>query len=381
MPDAPEALTDLPIGKTSLARVDWLVLDRDNPRLIGSDPNASEVQVIADLYKGEELGELLQSIANNGYMDIEPLIVMERDGALVVLEGNRRLAAMRLFREPRLAEEIFQAERVRITVPPITPDVRGSLEQVSVYRVAKRDDARSFIGFKHINGAAKWDSYAKGKFAAQWYKSGDVSLQEIAGRIGDKHATIKRMVNAIYVLEQAENDGLFHIEDKYSPRFNFSHLYTALSRGPYMEFLGLDTSWSSFDPTTNPVDETHLPALKEVLIWIYGSKEADSLPIIQSQNPDIKRLGEVLMNAEGLAVIRAGGDLSDAHVSTQPASERFSEGLLRARSNMRDVSNSLRGFDGRDTSLVAIAEDITETSQTILDRMQKKVRAWATAAS
>lgn len=379
MPNPTSAVTDLPIKKTHLADVDCLALDRDNPRLVGSDPNAPEEQVIADLYKGEELGELLQSIANNGYLDIEPLIVLEEDGRLIVLEGNRRLAAIRLFREPELAERIFQAERLRIPVPAITQERRNTLDRVSVYRVAERDDARSFIGFKHINGAAKWDSFAKGKFAAQWYKSGGVSLEDIAGRIGDKHATIKRMVNAIYVLEQAESTDLFQIEDRYSPRFNFSHLYTALSRGPYMEFLGLETAWASFDPQTNPVDADHLTALGEVLRWIYGSKDADVMPVVQSQNPDIKRLGEVLMNAEGLTIIRAGGDLSEAHVSTQPASERFSEGLLRARNNVRDVSNSLRGFDGRDTSLVSIAEDVVETSQTILDRMQKKVRAKANA--
>ena len=366
--------SDVPIAETCSVSVEWLVLNRDNPRLAGNDPGVSDEALIAQLFKGEELGELLQSIAANGYLDIEPLIVVENEGVFVVLEGNRRLATIRLFREPELVERIFEQERVRINVPAITDNTRATLKEVSVYRVAERDDARSFIGFKHINGAAKWDSYAKGKFAADWYRDGGVTLEQIAERIGDAHATVKRMVNAIYVLEQAESAGVFRISDRVNPKFNFSHIYTALSRAPYMEFLGLDAAWARFDPEPNPVPAAKVDKLREVLTWIYGSKDDDAAPVVLSQNPDIKRLGEVLLNAEGLNVLRSSANLSDAHASTQPAEERFAEGLLRARSSIRDVANSLRGFDGSDASLVNIAEDIEETLQAILARMRKKVR-------
>ena len=138
-------------------------------------------------------GELLQSISANGYLDIEPLIVWldPADQRFTVLEGNRRLAAIRLFREPALVDAITKNERLKIGVPEISKAVETSLAEVSVYRVPDRDAARSFIGFKHINGAAKWESYAKAKFAAEWYKSGNVSLEEISEKIGHRHDTIK----------------------------------------------------------------------------------------------------------------------------------------------------------------------------------------------
>ena len=53
------------------------------------------------------------------------------------------------------------------------------------------------------------------------------------------------MVSAIYVLEQAREEGLFEVEDRLPPKFNFSHLYTALSRSPYMDYLGLEAAWSA----------------------------------------------------------------------------------------------------------------------------------------
>ena len=55
--------SDVPIGETFPVSVEWLVLDRENPRLVGNDPSVSDEAVIAQLFKGEELGELLQSIA------------------------------------------------------------------------------------------------------------------------------------------------------------------------------------------------------------------------------------------------------------------------------------------------------------------------------
>ena len=52
----------------------------------------------------------------------------------------------------------------------------------------------------------------------------------------------------------------------------------------------------------------------------------------------------------------------------------LSGSLIRARSVLREAANSLRGYDGRDQSLLNIAEDVSETAQTIYDRMRKKFR-------
>ena len=363
-----------PLREVASVPVDRLVLDGRNPRLIGINVDASKSQIIAQLYRSEDLSELLQSFSANGYLDIEPLIVVEEGDRLVVLEGNRRLAALCLFRDPDLAGKVKKEWDVRVVLPEMPDEHRPSLERVSVYRVAFREDSWSFIGFKHINGAARWESYAKAKFAADWYRLDNTPLSEIARRIGDKHDTIKRMVNAVYVLEQAQDEDVFSIEDRVMPRFSFSHLYTALSRAPFMEFLGLRAAWSRFDPTPHPIPDEKLGCLSEILRWMYGSKMDDVDPVIRSQNPDIKHLAEVLRSPEGLVVLRETGSLSNAYASTQSVERKFSAALLRARDEIRDAANNLRGFDGRDYALVDIAADVSETAQTIHQRVMQKVR-------
>ena len=364
---------------TTKVPVERLRLDRENPRLVGEATDASDEWIIARLYRAAELDELLQSISANGYLDIEPLVVMGdgTDDGLTVLEGNRRLATLRVLREPALVRRIAATENTRITVPDVDDGVRRTLDEVSVYLVASRERARAFIGFKHINGPQKWDAYAKARFAADWYRKGradGIGLEEIAQAIGDRHDTIKRMVSAIYVLEQARQEGLFDIEDRYPPKFGFSHLYTALSRSQYMDYLGLEAAWSRHDPTPDQVPRDRLPRLKQVLAWIYGSKADDVVPVVQRQNPDVKHLGEVLAHAEALHVLERTGDLDQARASTESVDTRFTSSLLRTREAINDAAGSLRAYDGRDQSLLDIAEDIKETAEVVHSRMAKKRR-------
>lgn len=373
-------MISVPVGETTRVSIEHLQLDADNPRLFGHSTAACDEEIIASLYRAAELDELLQSISANGYLDIEPLVVT-KDGAdgdhLVVLEGNRRLAALRILREEELVARLRDSWNLRIAVPTMSPELRPTMAEVSVHAVPNRAAARSFLGFKHINGPAKWDAYAKGKFAADWYRSGrseGVKIDEIANAIGDRHDTIKRMVAAIYVLEQAEKLELFSVNDRHTKRFNFSHLYTALGRSQYMEYLDLGTGWVRYEPRQNPVPVEKADELRRLLIWIYGSKSEDSPPIVRSQNPDIKRLGSVLGSHDALLVLDATRSLDSAYAQTESVDTRFTASLIRGRDALRAAVSSLRAYDGRDKSLLEIAEDVKETADTIVQRMAKKYR-------
>lgn len=367
----------VPLGVRSRIPVEHLRLDSANPRLIGHSAADSDEAIIANLYRAAELDELLQSISANGYLDIEPLVVTQEgdDCRSVVLEGNRRLAALRLLRERALVERLATSWDLRIDVPKMTPTRRRTMDEVSVYAVENRETARPFLGFKHINGPAKWDAYAKAKFAKHWYdeeRSKGVTINDIANAIGDRHDTIKRMVAAVYVLEQAERLEVFKVTDRLSRRFNFSHLYTALGRSQYMDYLGLGRKWARFEPRPDPVPLDKTDNLRSVLVWIYGSKSEDKRPVVQAQNPDVKRLGAVLVSPEARHVLSVTGSLDDAHAQTEPVDSRFTESLIRGRNALRAAVSSLRAYDGQDKSMLDIAEDAKETADTIWLRMSRK---------
>lgn len=58
---------------TTNVPVEWLQLDSKNPRLAGGA--STDEEIVEQLYRSEDPGELLESIAANGYMNIDPLAV------------------------------------------------------------------------------------------------------------------------------------------------------------------------------------------------------------------------------------------------------------------------------------------------------------------
>ena len=77
--------------------VDDLDFDSRNPRFVEylTDPEPSQKDLLRILWQEMAVDELALSIAASGYFDHEPLFVTTENGRFVVIEGNRRLAAVK----------------------------------------------------------------------------------------------------------------------------------------------------------------------------------------------------------------------------------------------------------------------------------------------
>ena len=191
------------------------------------------------------------------------------------------------------------------------------------------------------------------RFAADWYRAGGAdgsALERIAAAIGDRHDTVRRMVSAVYVLEQAEREGLFDIEDRDTPKFAFSLLYAALARSQYAEYLDLGTGWPGHELTPNPVPRERFDELRKVLLWLYGSKSDDARPVVEMMNPDIPRLGEVLANVEARNFLEQTRDLARAYASTESVDRRLASSLLHARARRSGLRAARSGVTTGRTS-------------------------------
>lgn len=337
-----------PIGEAEKVSVELLDFDQNNPRFTPDKKPSSDGDsaVIAMLASSADLSELIQSISTAGYINIEPLIVIERDGRLAVLEGNRRLAAVKALRDPELAKA------ARVSVPPMAPDKAATLDALLAYRVEHEDDARDLIGFKHINGPQSWDAFAKARFAARWLddeqKKPDqtgMNLQQIASRMGDQHMTMHRMVAALYVLNQAEANDVYDIADRKKKSFSFSHLYTGLSYEEFTNYLGMPRPDRNADPDPDPVPVDRFDELRNLLIWLYGSKNRDLEPAVKSQNPDLGRLREVLSSPAAIRILAERNDLNEAIITATPADVRFQRHIIAANADLAHALSTMEGFD------------------------------------
>lgn len=358
---------------TGKVPTELLDFDPNNPRLAEDGiRNPTESQIIVALAEMADLSEVVESIAANGYIDIEPIIAQRIGDRWRVLEGNRRLAAIRILQKPILAKG------TGISVPEISEENRKTLKEITVYAVANPDQARDFIGFKHINGPHKWDAIAKARFAADWYKRESkkgVTIEKIARRLGDRHDTVVRLVNGMFVLDQAEEARVYDVKDRYpGRRFAFSHLYTALTRPGYREFLGLPEEWRDDDPATNPVPGDRLENLRRVLLWLYGSKSDNIKPVINSQNPDIKDLAAVLANPRARTIMLLRNDLREAYTQIERKGARFESALVNAKQEAEMAMSQVTGYDPSDSTLLEIGRDLRDTSAQLFLTMSSMTR-------
>ena len=310
--------------------------------------------------------EIVLSIKASGFFEHEPLIAIEEEGKKIVIEGNRRLAAVKCILQPELADYIGINKNLLI----VEPSVRASLSTLPVIIVNERKDAWKFIGFKHINGPAKWGSYAKAQYISQIKNEYGITLEDIASQIGDTHRTVQKLYQGLQVIEQAERLRKFDRTDIPSNRLYFSHLYTGLTYDGFKEFLGLkDVS----EELQNPVPKEKTDSLEELLTWIFGSKKKEMEPVIQSQNPDLRLLESVLKNTEAIYALRDNVPLRQAYELSQPKNETFEQNLLEAKRALQKAqSYQTEGFDGSDESLLRQAGTIANMAEELYEAMEKK---------
>jgi len=120
-----------------------LHLDAKNPRLGRETLSRAPRDIIQHLFEHDKALEVADSIATRGFFPNEPLLAVRENDRLVVVEGNRRLAALKALREPGLLEGSLerQVERLsrRITDPqaiatvPVTiaPSRRATDRQIA----------------------------------------------------------------------------------------------------------------------------------------------------------------------------------------------------------------------------------------------------------
>lgn len=81
-----------------------LHLDAKNPRLGRQTMARAPREIIQYLFEHDKAMDVAQSIATRGYFPNEPLLAIKVNGQFVIVEGNRRLAALKALREPGLLE-------------------------------------------------------------------------------------------------------------------------------------------------------------------------------------------------------------------------------------------------------------------------------------
>ncbi len=350
--------------KITPMKVSDLAFDLKNPRLpeFGLTDQSTEDEVIQILWEAMDVKELVMSIAASGFFRHEPLIVAQEARKNVVIEGNRRLAAVKILLKRELVKDLKE------DVPTITSSAKKALQELPTLP-GTRESAWRYLGFKHVNGPAKWSSYAKARYIADVHRNFSVKLEDIAKQIGDTHKTVQRLFRGLMVIEQAERLKVFQRDDRWRNHFSFSHLYTGLDYDGISAFIGLRPET---EEDQEPVPNEKKEELRELCRWMYGSKREGVRPIIESQNPHLRQLDAVVSKEETLAALRGGSELAHAFEATRASSKVFTESLVAAKQHLQRARGMLStGYDGS-AELLRIAGTVATLADDLYEEMNRK---------
>jgi len=336
-----------------------LHFDRKNPRLVefSIQANTPENELLKILWREMGVNELVLSIKASGFFSQEPLWVVKEDfnghSQFVVIEGNRRLAAVKAILSPEKLKGVA-ATSILMDFPV---ERKKELLSLPVVILNNREDAWRYIGFKHINGPAKWGSYAKAQYISQIHIQYEIPLADIASQIGDTFNTVLKLYQGYRVIEQAEAKHVFDRTDITSPRLFFSHLYTGLNYEGFQEYIGIQGV--SFDELY-PVPKEKLIQLGEVLTWLFGSKRQNKLSVISSQNPDLRYLDAILKNRQATLSLKDGKSLMVAYELSQPKNELFEKSIVAARIELRKAFGLYPETYKGDLEMLQLSGDVAD---------------------
>src|ERR1022692_3720692 len=277
-------------------RPSQVVLDPENPRL--PDGTSNDREAINRLLDDGLIG-LARDIARTGQTNPAELPIAVKEGSkYIVLEGNRRFAALKLLKDPNLAYEEEQQKAFRRAAALGTPP-----KTVFALVTSSREEADHWIVLRHTGendgvGVKRWSAGQTATHRRRANKSIDSGTLRsiiIADQLEEEYATDEEIIELVRRLhkEKLTNIGRFFSLDVLAA-LNFSlpvddssslqtrNLYVRHSPEQLREFFG----WVLKFILDNPVDAYKNATIRQAAL----RSVADLLPKLADGSPEPFRL-------------------------------------------------------------------------------------------
>jgi hypothetical protein len=308
---------------------DKLLFDVRNPRFGGHRYRLTQPQMQDLLEKWPHLAvDLVRSFVQNGFVPYEPLVVRQEGKSFVVIEGNRRLAAIRniLSNRNQYPKKVISALQ---TIPVIVFHEKP--------RAVKNKEIHTYLGIRHLLGFREWPAESKAIFLDRQIKTkGD--LQRIMGQLDIKKGDIARYLIPYRVRQKTQPilEDLGEIEDK-----GFWVLGEALRRSGIKEYIKL-----KIDPKNLKVVNFDRNKFRYLLEFLYGSSalarkgryKAIGAPRI-SETRQLTRLGRVLSKKRAAEQLEKGSTLEEAELYVETREETIQSLVDELRALLMSIVN------------------------------------------
>ncbi len=312
--------------------------------------------------------ELMASIGEKGYSYAEPLLVVKskkNNNKYEVVEGNRRLTALKLLFNPELASI------KRKSIQQVFDEAEEHPKEVPVIEYSKREDILDYLGFRHITGVKPWNPLAKARYLKQLKDSlKDLSPDEenksLAKTIGSNSKHVKLLLTALEIYEEISDRAFFKIPNLSEEEIDFGTLYTGIMRQNIAGFIGVDLS---SEPAVKKLNTKNLSELTD---WMFRKNDQNRTRLGESRN--LGKLDKVISNKDSLQAFRSGSPLDDAVKLTEDVSEIFRKSLLEALDNLKIAANYIAKINKPTATEEKALEEISIIVEDLIVLVRKRLK-------
>lgn len=335
-------------------KLENLKFDVKNPRLpVRLQGETDENKVLDYMVKYGNIVELMLSIAETGYSDAEPLLVVgDVSGNYTVVEGNRRLAALKLLNNPELTKVRIQ------TIKEVIQNANYIPTEIPCILYLKREDVLDYLGYRHITGVKDWGALEKARYLDQLYQihiantSPDKIYSKLAKMIGSRTDYVSKLHTALKLYDKA-NDNAYYGADIKEEDISFSWLTTALGYNGITNFIGL----SSLDSSLENLNEENY---KKIFTWMFFPGKT-----VIKESRQISELAKIAESSIAMERLENGSSIDEALLYTSAPSEAFLEMLKKAKQQLKQAKEAIEQLSEEPFEAKGLLEDIERLLRTI----------------
>ena len=372
--------------------VELLFLDQDNPRLARDGKGSTQMDLLNILYTDFDIDEIAFSMAENGYFDEEPIVVVphklpaglklptdvdqqqkilqdlvdQKKINFTVVEGNRRTASLKILTEPSLRKKVG----VDDDFPKASAKALEDLQIIPAIFYTNRIDVTAYLGVRHISGSKKWDFYPRVFYVSKRIedvvskgKSYLKAFEDVQKQIGLRRSdTVIKHYLYYCIANIIESDLSFDIDPVIK---NFSLIEVALRSPGIRQFIGLGDNSNyqkhiHFDKRVIPAKKNN--DLEKVLTWIYGNKRKNIQPLF-TDSRNIPSLGKILLNEEAKNYLKRTSDFEGAYERSDGEKDMLEKKVNEARKKIEGAMQIAYKYKSKE--IISLVDDVITAAEAL----------------
>lgn len=332
-----------------------LIYDPQNPRLPMKVRNLDDMDTIDYMLRNGNIIELMQSIAEMGYSSAEPLLVVKatEGDKYIVVEGNRRLTALKLIDNAGLAKVRIQQ------VNDIANEAKHIPTEIPCILYDTREEILSYLGYRHITGIKEWGSLEKARYLKELFdlhkeREGDGIYRTLAKMIGSRSDYVERLLGSLELYSHANNNAYFG-SDITEDEINFSYFTTAMGYKSIVNYININ-----FNGNLNHLEGINEGNYRKLFLWLFDKNKR-----VVKEIRNISKLAAVVDFPIAIEKLDNGASLDVAMIYTSEPENVFfsnldkaSDYLKEAKTSIEQLSNEPEGYDDRLTEIEKLVKSI-----------------------